>query len=203
MSKSKDKKKYKEQPKKRGIQAFILDMLETVVAKEIDSVLDRMEALLHKYMEAGRRERFNAFKDTETRLRNLPVLIKKRKRDKKKLGQIEDWEMFGSLPGKSKDICLVTSGMRISNDDAVGTMIKDLEINMARDEREIREMYEALKLIKNDYYFYAVWGRYYRKMSDKEMSNRLKCDESTVRRNRNKLVRVVSVFLYGADANPK
>ena len=71
---------------------------------------------------------------------------------------------------------------------------------MLADEHEIETMKKALKQIENDTYYLAVKGKYLDGLSDDEIARAISCDPSTVRRNRGRLVRVLAVWLYSAEA---
>ena len=76
----------------------------------------------------------------------------------------------------------------------------DIKASIAADETEIETLKKALAQIEDDPYYPDVKGRYFEGLSDEEIAKQIPCDERTVRRHRNRLVRVVAVWLYGAEA---
>ena len=148
-------------------------------------------------MVAGRKENRNVFKQTESRLRAYPILktnIIKYKED------IEDLRTE-QVTRRSKDIVKFSiSGSRLSDDEIQQGRIMDLEIKIERDQKEILEIEEALKLISGDEYEKVITLRYFKDKYPVEIGDIIGCDESTARRNSNRLVRKIAIKLYGADA---
>ncbi|NLW90007.1 MAG: hypothetical protein GXY34_00175 [Syntrophomonadaceae bacterium] len=152
-------------------------------------------------LEEGRRQAEKApsdtYKSTERRLYALPDLKDKVEADRKYLADIKE---FG-LSSHSKDIARFKgSGQRLSDDDLLEAVIKDVERRIAASEHEIQEVEEALEPLTNDPYYLCVSGRYFDQKSDDDIAVEIPCDPSTVRRNRGRLVRRIAVRLYGVEA---
>ena len=92
------------------------------------------------------------------------------------------------------------SGQRLSYEDILDALILDTQASIAADETEIDTLKKALEQIEDDIYYPAVKGRYFEGFSDEKIAGQIHCDERTVRRHRGRLVRVVAVWLYGAEA---
>lgn len=164
-----------------------------------------IEAMIQKAVkagiEAGRKEAerapIDAYRATERRLYALPTLVKKVQDAKEKLRDLEDH----GLHQRSKDVVRFRrSGQRLSDCDIEEAIKLDLSSDIAKNEHEIETVKKALRNIEDDTYYVAVSGRYFEGISDEEIAKQIPCDERTVRRHRGRLVRVVAVWLYGAEA---
>jgi DNA-directed RNA polymerase specialized sigma24 family protein len=146
---------------------------------------------------AGRKQADDTYKATERRLYALPVLIKKVEDAK---GRLKELEQTGA-PQRSKDVIrFARSGVRVSPEEILDALVLDIKASIAADEHEIETMKRALLQIENDTYYPAVKGKYIDGLSDDEIAQAISCDPSTVRRNRGRLVRILAVWLYGAEA---
>lgn len=146
---------------------------------------------------AGRKQTEDTYKATERRLYALPVLIKKVEDAQLRLKELEQT----GAPGRSKDVIrFARSGVRVSPEEILDTLVADIKASIAADEYEIETMRKALQLIEDDTYYPAVKGKYIEGLSDEKIAAAVSCDPSTVRRNRGRLVRTLAVWLYGAGA---
>ncbi len=174
------------------------------MAKQANKKPD-IDAIIQKAVQAGlaagraqaERAPNDAYKATERRLYALPVLIRKVEDAKERLKELEQY----GAPEKSKDIIRFSrSGRRLSPAEILEAIITDIKASIAADEHEIETIKKALKNIEGDPYYLAVKGRYFEGLSDEEIAKQIPCDERTVRRHRSRLVRIVAVWLYGAEA---
>lgn len=152
-------------------------------------------------LEAGRiqaeRTATDAYKATERRLYALPTLKKKVEDARQRLADLQNM----GLPGRSKDVIRFSrSGRRLSPEEILEALIQDTKASIATDEFEIETIEKALDNISDDQYYPVISGRYFEGLSDEEIAKKIPCDERTVRRHRGRLVRVLAVWLYGADA---
>lgn len=133
-----------------------------------------VEEIVKLAVAAGRRaaERMpaDAFKATERRLYALPILREKQKCDRERLSQ---------LPASAR---------------------ADLEAVITTDGTEIEKLDHALAACAEDAYYQTVTGRYFEGLDDEQVAELLRCDTSTVWRNRKRLVQRIAVWLYGAAA---
>lgn len=133
-----------------------------------------VEEIVKLAVAAGRRaaERMpaDAFKATERRLYALPILREKQKCDRERLSQ---------LPAAART---------------------DLEAVITTDGAEIEKLDHALAACAEDAYYQTVTGRYFEGLDDEQVAELLRCDTSTVWRNRKRLVQRIAVWLYGAAA---
>ena len=139
----------------------------------------------------------DAYKDTEKRLYAYPLLMKKIVEDKARLLDMEQ----NGVPGRSKSLVRYSrSGTRVSPEEMLEAMIRDLQARIAADEYEVETLGRALKDIADDPYFLSVKGKFLDGMTDDRIAETIPCDPSTVRRNRGRLVRKIAVLLYGVEA---
>ena len=169
----------------------------------LDAIIKKaVEAALQAGRAAQKAEALEPYKQTERRLYALPHLEEKIAADKENLEfYTQGGEGISSHQGTSKSIVrFERTGYRVSQEDIEEAMIKDLESRIAADEEEVRIVRGALGAIVNDYYYPVVDGRYFRDEPDETIADTLNCDPSTVRKHRGRLVRIVSIRLYGVDA---
>lgn len=175
------------------------------MSKNLNKKHDDIEKIIQRAVqagiEAGRAQAEKTVKDayraTERRLYALPVLIKKVEDAKERLKELEQY----GAPEKSKDIIRFSrSGRRLSPEEILEALIADIKASIAADEHEIETIKKALRNIEEDPYYLTIKGRYFEGISDEEIARQIPCNPSTVRRNRARLVRILAVWFYGADA---
>jgi hypothetical protein len=165
------------------------EILQNAVDKAI--LAGRMAAKIEE------KAKFNAFQATEERLYALPALYPKVTDDKEHL---EELEKYGSRR-RSADICrFKKGGVRLSDEEILDTLKQDLRAKIAADEYEINTINTALEIVKGDMYYRVLSGKYFEGIGDKVLATELNCDDTTVWRNRNRMVRKVMVRLYGVEA---
>lgn len=138
------------------------------------------------------------FKHTEKRLYAYPALVANIDQYDQ---DIKDLKREYTLPGsqKSKDIArMQSSGVRLTPDEILEGKIHLLEKKKTIDLVEINEIDRALQFVSSDQYFNIIALKYFDKKSDNIIAEELHCDDSTVRRNKNKLLGQIIVKLYGA-----
>lgn len=139
----------------------------------------------------------DAYKATEKRLRALPDIKEKIKKDKAYLRDI----LRHGLSEHSTDIIrFQRSGSRIPYDDLINAIVMDLKSKIASNEHEVKEINEALKPLKKDEFYAVIPLRYFCGESEESIAEKMHCDPSTVRRHRSRLVNRLAVRLYGVGA---
>ena len=138
------------------------------------------------------------YTQTEKRLYSYSDLKIGIKAYKEEIKELES----GGLPKKSKSIVFMPSGSRLDSDDLLDARIQDLYYRIQRNEREIKMIEGALSIIKNDKWYSIIEYKYLsnNKKENDEIAKILKCDESTIRRNKKRLISRLSIRFYGADA---
>lgn len=173
------------------------DILQEIIQKAVEQGIKAGYQVAKKES----KHKFNAYRATEERLYSLPVLIGKVEKDRERLQELKQ---DPHLPRRSKDICrFKRAGVRLTDEEIVDALKQDLQAKIAGDEFEIQTVQEALEIVKGDPQYRTLAGRYFDNISDGEIARELKCDESTVWRNRKRLVKRVAVRLYGVEAVQK
>lgn len=168
-------------------------------------ITDEMRALIKEAVDAGRqagraesKREATPYQMTERRLYALPVLVMKITEDKEELQRLKDG---GPMAERSKDIARFSKyGSRIDPEDKLDALICDMASSVAANEYEVDTMKKAIKIVEQEYYFRIIPGKYFDRLSDGELGAELSCDERTVRRQKNRLINAIAVFLYGAEA---
>ena len=75
-----------------------------------------------------------------------------------------------------------------------------VERKIARDEAEIKEINAALDSIKGDDYYPVIEMMFFLKLRQEEIAESMHCDKSTVWRQIGRLLDMMNISLYGADA---
>lgn len=139
----------------------------------------------------------NCYKQTEARLYAYPTLLENIKRYRL---DIEDLKRE-KITEKSKDITSFSvDGIRLTPEERQEGKILAVELKLQRDQKEIDEIDAALQSIKDDCYEQTITGRYLKNLSDTDIAKTSNCDERTVRRNRSRLIRQLSIYFWGAEA---
>lgn len=166
--------------------------------QDIDAIIQRaVKAGLAAGRSQAEQTTKDAYRATERKLYALPLLIKRVEDNRQRLVELEQ----SGTPERSKDILRFSrTGIRLTTEEKLDALKTDIKAQIAADEYEIETIKKALKNIEGDHYYLSVKGRYIDGMSDEEIGAEIPCDQSTVRRNRGRLVRVLAVLLYGAQA---
>ena len=142
-------------------------------------------------------ETADAYKKTEKRLYAYPVLINKIESDKQYIDEL----INNGAPEKSKSVTRFSrSGMRLTPDEILDFLLQDTRAQIAKDEHEVERITAALKTIEDDPYYVTVTDKYFNGLDDEDIAEYIGRDASTVRRNRNRLVRRLAVWMYGSAA---
>lgn len=160
------------------------------------------DAIIQKAVNAGRAQGMSiakdAYKATERRLYALPVLRQKVEDDKEKLEQVKTH----GAPERSKSIVRFSrTGYRLTPEEMLEAIIKDLEATIAADEYEIETLEKALAHIEDDPFYPAVEAKYIDGLEDDDIAADLKCGNTQLWKQRGRLVRAVAVLLYGSQAS--
>lgn len=142
----------------------------------------------------------DAYKMTERRLYAYPVLKDRLDDESVTLKRLVDEGVPDIILHSADIVRFQRSGRRLSDEELYDAQLLDLKSRIASKEHEIREIDGALGQVKSDYYYRAVTLKYFNAVHDDEVADLLKCDPSTARRNRARLVRRMAVWLYGPEA---
>lgn len=141
----------------------------------------------------------NCYKQTEARLYAYPVLQENIKRYEQDIKDLEREK----ITCRSKDLTRFSAcatGIRLTPEEIQEGKIIGMQIKLERDQKEVNELNAALEDIEADDYYIVIKGRYFDGINDTIIANKIPCDERTVRRNRARLIKKISIRLYGAEA---
>ena len=160
-----------------------------------------IESIIRTAIEAGKiasaRTAKDAFKATERRLYAIPDLREKLKDDEEELN---DTRLYG-LKERSHSITrFFKSGVRLTTEEILEALTIDLEANIAATRHELEVLEKALASIEGDPYYLTVYGKYVERTKDSDIADKIPCDQTTVWRNRKRLIQRVAVRLYGVEA---
>lgn len=144
---------------------------------------------------AAERQTKDAFKATESRLYDYPILKLRIKDKTEELNEIRN----NGIHKKSKSIVrFQKNGVRLSEEEIMEAVIKDLEAQIAGDRKECETIEKAISILDGDQYQNIIGLKYFDGLSDDEIGEEFHCDPRTVRNHKSRLVKRISVFLYGA-----
>lgn len=164
------------------------------------------EAVEHKMEEVGRRlilegkkTQKNWTKMTMKRLYSYPILKANIERYRKDIDDIRKEDM-----GKSKSIVEFHGDIREWEkpdvEDLRAAKIHTVEMKIDRDTREVREIEVALDSVRLDQYYPIIEMKFFQHMTHEEIADKIPCGVTTVSRQLGRLLDIINVTLYGADA---
>ena len=139
----------------------------------------------------------DAYKETERRLYALPILKLRVKRNK---DELEELRTIGSKERDKSIVRMQRPGYRMSPEDALEMKIQDIESQIATDEYEISIMTTAMETFRDDPFYLTVPGKYIDRITDDEIAAELDCSASNIWKQRLRLVKDISVLIYGSSA---
>lgn len=172
---------------------------EVNIQKLIEQAVDKaVKETVLLGAEQAKTETKNLFKQTEIRLYAYSEL-----RNNIEKYNLDIKDLRRESPGRSKDIVFYSThggGTRLSEEEVQEARVMVLQKKIYRDQAEIDEVEFALQAVKEDEYYPIIEMRYFKGMKDDKIAEIVSCDPSTVRRNKNRLIRRIAVKLYGAQA---
>jgi RNA polymerase sigma factor (sigma-70 family) len=170
------------------IQRIISASVEQAVKKAANAIIAANEQV-----EAGQR---NYFRETEKLLYSLPALnlsVAEYEEDISKNTLITSRE-------RSKDVVRPSTSNSgsygLHPDEIYNSKLASIE----RTKKQIQRIERALETVQEDQYYNIIPMKYFDEMHVDDIADRLNCDVSTVRRNKNRLINKLKVVLFGADA---
>ena len=104
-------------------------------------------------------------------------------------------------PQHSKGIVRYSrTGIRLSPEEILDGIIKDMEATIAADQYEIDTVEKALSHVKDDPFYSAIEAKYFEGLDDEDVAEDLNCGTTQLWKQRGRLVRALAVFLYGSQA---
>lgn len=168
----------------------VLKIIETAVNK---AAQESVKAVAHDA--SGDR---NYFRETEILLYNYPAL---------KLKIAEDEEFLYNPDAvtkppvdRSKDIVIFSTRNTGSHGLDMDQYTQGVKSSMMRTRQAVLRIDRALETIKDDKYYGIIPMRYWDSITFEDIAFSFECDESTVRRNKSRLVNKLKIVLFGIDA---
>ena len=175
-------------PKKAKMQELIAEAVE-----------QKIEEVGRRLILEGRKTQKNWTKMTMKRLYSYPILKQNIERYKMDIEDIKQEDM-----GKSKSIVefYAHSGGSEKPDleELRAAKIRIVEMKIDRDQKEIAEIEAALATIRDDPYFPIIDLKFFQKWKQEDIADEIPCSVATVPRQLGRLLDIVNISLYGADA---
>lgn len=175
-------------PKKAKMQELIAEAVE-----------QKIEEVGRRLILEGRKVQKNWTKLTMKRLYSYPILKQNIERYRLDIEDIRKEDM-----GKSKSIVEFYThsggGEKPDLEDLRAAKIRIVEMKINRDQQEINEIEAALDIIKDDPYFPIIDLKFFQKWKQEDIAEKISCSVATVPRQLGRLLDIVNISLYGADA---
>jgi hypothetical protein len=139
----------------------------------------------------------DSFKATERRLYAIPII---EKRIAIKIEELEEMIEAGPHESGKSVVRFNRSGYRVTPEDMIEAIIKNLTADIAADKYEVETVRGAMEVFKGDKYYPAVTGKYIDRYDDADIAKTLKCSENQVYKQRTRIVKDIALMLYGAAA---
>ena len=167
--------------------------------KDMKTIEEKMEEVGRRLMLEGAKNGKSWTKMTVKRLYAYPLLKQNIERYKADIEDIKHEDMQ-----KSKSIVEFYShsgnGEKPDLEDLRAAKIRIVQMKINRDETEIVEIDAALSTIKDDKYYPIIEMRYFERMEQEEIAEKMDCSLRTIIRQLGRLLDILTVSLYGADA---
>lgn len=169
------------------LESLIDATIQRVVSGTIEDIkFDNIHALDPK----------SIYSKTESLLYNLPQL---KKAVQERREQISEIERYG-LPRASKSftVFIPNSGYvdTTSEYEKKENKLDQLHGVIIELENRITQIEAAVDTVKDDPYFPIIKMRYFDKKTNAQIAERLKCDEGTVKRHKNKMLESIRFALF-------
>jgi hypothetical protein len=134
------------------------------------------------------------YKKTELVLYNYEKLKLAVKQKDEDIEYIKD----NGLPERSKSIVFYSTGGNVSAGDRYVELIEKYKLEKAETERDLARIENALDKVKNDKYFKIIELKYLNQeaKTDEEMAEILEKDQSTITRNKKRLINSIKTILF-------
>jgi hypothetical protein len=139
----------------------------------------------------------DVYNATEKRLYAYPVIKAKIEND---MDLLERY-LGGEKPSKSSWFTrFQKSGVRLSDEEILDTLIEDMRAKIAANQYEIETIDKALEFIKADQYANIISCLFFEGKTIAQTCEEVPCERSTVFRQKARLVQRLAIFLYGVEA---
>lgn len=171
------------------------------ISKEIEAYINETskktaDSVVHN-LKSNRllKTNFSFYKRTELLLYNYEKLKLAVQQKQEDIDYIEE----NGLPEKSKSITFYSSGGgNISAGDRYLELIEKYRVEKVETERDVQRIESAIDKVKDDKYYKIIELKYLNQecKTDEEMAETLKKDQSTITRNRNRLINSLKTILF-------
>ncbi len=169
---------------------------EELIAEAVEK---KMEEVGRRLVLEGKKAQKNWTKLTMKRLYSYPLLKHNIERYKLDIEDIKKEDM-----GKSKSIVEFYAhsggGEKPDLEELRAAKIRIVEMKIDRDEKEIAEIDAALATIADDPYYRIIELKFFQKLDVEEIAEEMHCGTATVPRQTGRLLDIINISLYGADA---
>jgi hypothetical protein len=170
----------------------------------VDEMKRYIDQAVQTAFEAGRlsyaQTQKDAYKATERRLYAIPILKARLIEEQDHLAELISSQAPEKISRSLDVVRLRRGGRRLSDEDLLKAQIQYSESMIASMEHEIGEVENGLERIRPDFYYRTVPMKYFDGLTDDIAAEILKCDPSTIRRNRSRLVKYIAIWFYGVTA---
>lgn len=162
------------------------------------AVNETIKLLEEKHLLKSPNEKKTAYAKTEQLLYNYRGF---RRIVQERLQEIEDLKKFG-VPGKSKSIVEYTphgSGSAqgiVLGEESVQDAIASVQASVQSTVQVISKIDRCMAQLRNDPYYCILEMRYFEGRTQEDIALELKCAQQTVSKNKNRLVRELSMRLF-------
>ena len=167
--------------------------LELITKKTTESVF---EVLRKNGFEI--KEKKTVFQKTEQLLYLIPQLKEAIDHNKER---IKDLKKYGiSKGGSAVHVVPQTTPLREDVSDKIKREIENLQQRNYIINSQIKWVNGILNTIRSDKFFEIIELKYYNGKTHEEIAEYFNCDESTVRRNKNRLINRIKTLLFPSDS---
>ncbi|ODM27620.1 hypothetical protein A7W90_16150 [Clostridium sp. Bc-iso-3] len=167
--------------------------VKKIINETIDKAVKKATQAIMEANEQAEEHQRNYFKDTEKLLYSLPAL-------KLKVEQDEEDMQNGHVIQKRKSADVVRFGGGSKYDNSEDEYLESRRGSMERTKREIQRIEKALDVVKEDAYYDIIELKYFDNHTIEYIAEHFDKDETTIRRNKNRLINKLKLILFGADA---
>lgn len=175
-------------PKKSKMQELIAEAVE-----------EKIEEVGRRLISEWRKAQKNWTKLTMKRLYSYPILQNNIERYKLDIEDIRREDME-----KSKSIVEFYThsggGEKPDLEELRAAKIRIVEMKIDRDQQEINEIEAALAIIRDDPYYAIIDLKFFQKWDVDKIAETISCSTATIPRQLGRLLDIVNISLYGADA---
>lgn len=144
------------------------------------------------------KEKKSTFQRTEQLLYLVPKLRKAVNHNKQK---IKDLQKYGiNKKGSAVHVVPSSTPLKLDEDEIIDKEINKLKQRNHIIDSQIKWINDILLTLANDKYYDLIRLKYYDNKTNEEIAEYFKCDEKTIRRNRNRIINNLRGLLFPKDS---